>query len=653
MNEELEKAYEADKERKQTRTDELQAARDYVGVLLGEAEDKNALLEDKRQEADELLERLKKKENEIDDLIRVAESEKKKNKLATFWMCFALAELLMIVVVAMLLIIHSGSLTGRTGLPESEDNDAPVSNEAVVSTVPTPEPTVKYAEDLTEKISSLDKEAIAPFTADIKKIDGLEYLVFTADKVSVAYKNEYLQDEMGYRKAVLIDNGTERYTLAQGYDLTGDLKALVPKLTAIDGENMVVFTEYNSRIAENIPSFIRLVGCRDFRSYATNDLAGLIKSGTVVSESEELSVFEDAPIVYTLSTEKDVYKFAISEGYYNDIAYNEHVIPEIDRDFVLTIDGEGISWKTKVRLGEDLYLGGLSGRLKIENGALAVADPKFGAIVPPNQEDPELAGYIRPASEFPERYITTFGNAGERFFVALDPDIPECTYDWNRLNTEDANNWYYSDADGIKTSIRGIDVSKYQGNINWKKVAEAGVEFAIVRMGFRGMNEGTLETDPYFNANMKGATDNGIKVGVYFFSQAVNEKEAADEAAFVLRSISGYNVEYPVIFDTERVTTYDARANSLNMETRTAVARTFCERITEAGYKPMIYANTKYMVMGIDLTKLKDIDKWYAVYNPTITFPYDFQMLQYSEKGSIPGISGNVDLNISFVDYSK
>ena len=152
---------------------------------------------------------------------------------------------------------------------------------------------------------------------------------------------------------------------------------------------------------------------------------------------------------------------------------------------------------------------------------------------------------------------------------------------------------------------------------------------------------------------MRGAIKAGIPVGVYFFSQAVSEKEAADEAAFVLNAIAKYKVEYPVVFDTERVTTYNARANSLNMETRTTLARVFCEKVEAAGYKPVIYANTKYMLMGIDLTKLKDIDKWFAAYNPTITFPYDFQMLQYSESGTVPGISGNVDLNISFVDYSK
>jgi GH25 family lysozyme M1 (1,4-beta-N-acetylmuramidase) len=167
------------------------------------------------------------------------------------------------------------------------------------------------------------------------------------------------------------------------------------------------------------------------------------------------------------------------------------------------------------------------------------------------------------------------------------------------------------------------------------------------------MNEGTLEMDPYFEANIKGATDNKIDVGVYFFSQAVTKEEAVEEANYVLEAISKYDITYPVIFDTERVTTYDARANKLGRDERTEMCIAFCDKIGKEGYTPMIYANTKYMIMGIDLEKLLKYDKWFACYSDNITFPYNFQMLQYSEKGSIPGIKGDVDLNISFIDYSK
>ncbi|WP_051650790.1 glycoside hydrolase family 25 protein [Lachnoclostridium phytofermentans] len=172
-------------------------------------------------------------------------------------------------------------------------------------------------------------------------------------------------------------------------------------------------------------------------------------------------------------------------------------------------------------------------------------------------------------------------------------------------------------------------------------------------MGFRGFNEGTLELDPYFVQNIEGAIKAGVSVGVYFFSQATTIEEAMEEADFVLEQIKDYKISYPVIFDTEYVTTYDARANNLSRQLRTDITKTFCEKIQSAGYHPMIYANTKWMVMGIDLEQLSAYDLWFAYYGNNLTFPYDFQMYQYSDSGSIPGIKGNVDLNISFVDYAN
>ena len=201
-------------------------------------------------------------------------------------------------------------------------------------------------------------------------------------------------------------------------------------------------------------------------------------------------------------------------------------------------------------------------------------------------------------------------------------------------------------------SICGIDVSKYQGDIDWNKVKDSGVEYAIIRLGYRGMNEGTLELDPYYEENVKNAVAAGVKVGVYFFSQAKNTEEAVEEAEFVLENIKGYEIAYPVVFDTEEVTTYDARANGLTRAERTDCCIAFCEKMKEAGYTPMIYANTRYMVMGLELERLNDYDKWFAYYGSSHIFPYAFTMLQYSDTGRVPGIEGAVDLDVSFVNYA-
>ena len=206
----------------------------------------------------------------------------------------------------------------------------------------------------------------------------------------------------------------------------------------------------------------------------------------------------------------------------------------------------------------------------------------------------------------------------------------------------------------------GIDVSKHNGNIDWTKVKESGVNFAIVRAGNRGYGaEGNLVTDPKFVDNMKGAISNGIDVGVYFYSQAITEKEAIEEADMTLKLIkeNGFEgkVKYPIIIDTEKS---GGRADSLSKDVRTAVVKAFCERVKKAGYEPMIYANKDWLVNNLDMSQLEIYDVWVAHYNNTtdpIKNPTDYkgkyQIWQYTSTGKINGISGDVDLNIGYKKY--
>ncbi len=654
----LKQAYEADKERKLVREEELQAARDYLGVILKEAEGTSRELEGKRKEADLLAERLSKTESEISELKKENEKHSKQNKWVTVWMVVSLLELLII-----------GGLIFTVFLKGNKENDVPDDTASNVSvavgdsqgsdnsdakdTMELSKATSKYNENLDDFVKYVSFESIAPFTVFTDKIGGLEYLVFEAEGLRVCYKNEYFENDLNYRKEIIIDNGDVRYSFSRNYDITKDVVELRPGFTTIAGVKYLVFTDYSGNDVSGIPGSLRLVSCKDFRMYECNDLKAKVNALMKVEALSEVSGFEDASCVISLSTSKSAYKYAISEADYTDIQYYEYEMPEIESDFKFEATEDGISWQTYVKLGTDYYLGMLSGDISVKDSGLAVSGVKYGAFVLPNQEDPELNGYIRPFKAVPERFVTVMGNGGERFFIPVSTNVDSCSYAWENLNTEDPNNWVYLDSDGNKASWRGIDVSKYQADIDWKKVADAGVEFAIVRLGFRGMNEGTLELDAFFEKNMKGAAQNGIKLGVYFFSQAVNDEEAVEEANYVLEALKPYSVEYPVIIDTERVPNYNARANVLSMGQRTDICRIFCDMMAENGYKPMIYANTKYMLMGIDQEKLNDYDKWFAVYSDKITYPYDFEILQYTDKGSIPGIVGNVDLDISFVDYSK
>lgn len=204
---------------------------------------------------------------------------------------------------------------------------------------------------------------------------------------------------------------------------------------------------------------------------------------------------------------------------------------------------------------------------------------------------------------------------------------------------------------GEDISLLGIDVSSYQGVINWKKVKAAGVDYAIIRLGYRGYGTGAIRLDERYSANMSGAISAGIPIGIYFYSQAVTVEEAEEEADFVLKNLTGYDIAYPVVFDMEEVDDEEARTNPLTQTERTDITIAFCEKIKAAGYTPMVYGNIRWMVMHLDLSRLEDYDKWFAQYFKQPFFPYAFSMWQYTSRGTIDGIPHDVDLNLGLVNY--
>lgn len=193
----------------------------------------------------------------------------------------------------------------------------------------------------------------------------------------------------------------------------------------------------------------------------------------------------------------------------------------------------------------------------------------------------------------------------------------------------------------------GIDVSVYQQEIDWQAVAADGVEFAILRLGYRGYTEGGLIMDGSFAANLQGAKDAGLEVGVYFFSQAVTPEEAEAEADFVIDALGGCELSYPVAFDWEPITgSQEARTNGLTGETLTQCAAAFCARIREAGYEPAVYFNQDLGYLRYDLREVEDSVLWLAEYDAVPDFYYYFDLWQYTHTGTVAGIEGNVDLNL-------
>ncbi|MDD6491500.1 MAG: GH25 family lysozyme, partial [Firmicutes bacterium] len=195
----------------------------------------------------------------------------------------------------------------------------------------------------------------------------------------------------------------------------------------------------------------------------------------------------------------------------------------------------------------------------------------------------------------------------------------------------------------------GIDVSKWNGNIDWNAVKNSGVSYVIIRCGYRGSTTGALIEDPKFRSNIQGASKAGLKVGVYFFTQAVNEVEAVEEASMVLGLIRGYNISYPVFLDVEPS---NGRGDAIDSGTRTAVCRAFCQTIQNSGYKAGIYANKTWLNEKMDAPGLSNFKIWLAQYAAAPTYTRTkYDMWQYSSKGSVAGISGTVDMNISYMGY--
>lgn len=197
---------------------------------------------------------------------------------------------------------------------------------------------------------------------------------------------------------------------------------------------------------------------------------------------------------------------------------------------------------------------------------------------------------------------------------------------------------------------RGIDVSKYQGNIDWGAVAASGVNFAIIRAGYRGSSTGVLVEDPYFKKNIAGATKAGIKVGIYFFTQAVTEAEAVEEASMAMSLASKYKLTYPIFIDTENAAG-NARANGLSKSARTAIVQAFCKTVQNGGYKAGVYASKSWYQNQLSASQLNGYCIWVAQYNSSCTYSGKYDLWQYTSSGSVPGIKGRVDMNTSYTGY--
>ena len=228
-----------------------------------------------------------------------------------------------------------------------------------------------------------------------------------------------------------------------------------------------------------------------------------------------------------------------------------------------------------------------------------------------------------------------------------------------KKNTYDNSN-FITDARGMMTyyiddqvaSCMGVDLSEYQGNVDFEKVKEQGFEFVILRIGGRYYSqEGGLYMDSNFFDYYNSAKDAGLRVGGYFFSQATTAQEAVDEANYVLSQLKNTKLDYPIAFDWEIIEGDTARTDVVTGDELTQCAIAFCDTIKNAGYESIIYSNTSLMYYMYDLELLKDYDFWIADYENHPSMYYHFTMWQYDIEGQVDGIEGNVDMNICLKNY--
>ncbi len=522
-----------------------------------------------------------------------------------------------------------------------KNDEKPATNETVIQTV-------KVREDLSTQIALWDSETAKGYTATIEEVAEMEYLKVSAtwgeDSYALYYQNEHYVDsdsKMPTDMGLLLSNGKKTIELLVPYDLNGDLTRLCPEQVMFGEEKYLVFYGYQGAVINGI-ALVHLDSMQEFAMRTYSDIINdwfTFRSG---NEGNTVILRTGNGASYEYHADAAVVALAQSIGA-EALQADEYLTWELTE--------EGIAFSATMYAVNGAYYGELKGTMVPGRHGLQVESRVYGAYVEPDFDDESGDKINEPSAVYLEEPVILSAGTGERLYLARYERIENHTYDWSGLTKEDGDFRYLKDAEGNVISKLGIDVSKHQGEIDWSQVAEAGIEFAFVRVGYRGSREGALYVDEYKDVNLQGAIDNGIPVGVYFYSQAITIEEAIAEADLVLEAIQGYDITYPVVFDTEYYESELGRGNATSREERTAIAKAFCERIEEAGYQPMVYASTRWSIMNINRDELAKYPFWFAYYGDNVSYRYDFEIWQYSASGTVPGISGDCDMNLLLGDW--
>ena len=300
-------------------------------------------------------------------------------------------------------------------------------------------------------------------------------------------------------------------------------------------------------------------------------------------------------------------------------------------------------------------------------GDLVASDLDFWDMYPleetENEEDEEKKEELEESEESEDaeneeendpskdgKHVEVTLRDGTKEWVAINPYWKKNTYDFANLVSKNDLLHYYSD--GKQISYLGVDLSKYQSKVDFAAIQNEGIDFCIIRVGSRGYESGVIQEDEKFEEFITGAEAVNMPVGLYFFSQAVTEAEAVEEANFVISKIGEHKITYPIAFDMEFIANDNSRIETLTKAEKTDIALAFLTRIEEAGYTGMVYGNKEWLLKRVELHRFEDYDVWLTQEDDIPDYPYVYSMWQYTKQGEVYGIDGYVDLNISFIDYS-
>lgn len=256
-----------------------------------------------------------------------------------------------------------------------------------------------------------------------------------------------------------------------------------------------------------------------------------------------------------------------------------------------------------------------------------------------------------PATDGKHTLVTN--RDGSEEWVLISPYLTKNTFDFTKMEDKAGLKRYMEN--GRKTSYVGVDISKHTGKVNFSSLKAAGVDYVMIRLGSRGYSTGQITLDENFKENIEGAIEAQLDVGIYFYSQAISQDEAVQEANFVAQNLEPYraHIKYPVAFNMGFVSNDKSRIEGLSREDKTAVSIGFLDAVRASGYVPMVYGDKEWLLKEVDLTKLQDYDVWLSQEEEIPDYPYRYAMWQYNTDGVLNGIDGGADLNICFVSYSE